>query len=402
MAIEGLRKYSTTLFTGVLSGQVPRWSSLLPNHTNLSNHQLVLTASEIINEGEGVYAVYIIPDTDGVNQAVDTGLVLDLGGKDSAIINFTGVIRGLVLEATDIIIQPSIHISAVLSSYARYKRTSSQDNEQSRLDYVSSELSPLTTGQLWSSDTINHSNMVYHQISLMAGAAIDDVYNVRIIPESDVPLETSVEIGTQLDFNETQTAMAYFGGVFRGIVLERADGTSANEEVRVVLSSSVERPDEIVYQYIGDSPSDGALEDHLNDFDNPHQVTYEQILGEKPISGFPVVNDHLYGDLTIENQQQLLVWESIDIHGSLTVAPDGELIILHDRPDARAVEPDFTYNLSGDLTQIDYAAGEQKLFTYNGSGQLSQVDSLRDGTTLRKTFFYTGGGELDYVTEEWI
>jgi YD repeat-containing protein len=106
--------------------------------------------------------------------------------------------------------------------------------------------------------------------------------------------------------------------------------------------------------------------------------------------------------LTIENQQQLLVWESIDIHGSLTVAPDGELIILHDRPETRAVDPDFTYNLSGDLTQIDYAAGEQKLFTYNGSGQLSQVDSLRDGTTLRKTFVYTGGGELDYITEEWI
>jgi hypothetical protein len=402
VAIEGLRKYSTTLFTGVLSGQVPRWSSLLPNHTNLSNHQLVLTASEIINEDEGKYAVYIIPDTEGVNEAVDTGLVLDLGGKDSAIVNFTGVLRGLVLVATDIIIQPSIRISAVLSSYARYKRTSAQDNEQSRLDYISSELSPLTTGQLWSSNTSNHRNMVYHQLSLMADTEIDDVYNIRIIPESETPLETSVDIGTQLNFNSTKTAMAYFGGVFRGIVLERADGTSSGEEVRIVLSSNVERPDEIVYQYIGDAPADGLLNDHLNDFDNPHQVSYDQILGDKPIKGFPVVNDHLYGDLIIQGEQQLLVWESLDVIGSLTIAPDGELIILHDRPESRAEEPDFTYNLNGDLTQIDYAGGEQKLFTYSGGGQLSQVDILRDGTTLRKSFFYTGGGELDYVTEQWL
>lgn len=402
MAIEGLRKYSTTLFTGVLSGQVPRWSSLLPNHTNLSNHQLVITASEIINEGEGIYAVYIIPDTDGVNQAVDTGLVLDLGGKDSAIVNFTGVIRGLVLQATDIIVQPSVRISAVLSSFSRYKRSSVADNEQSRLDYVSSELTPLTTGQAWSSSTNNHRNMIYHQLSLMAGIAIDDVYNVRIIPESKTPLETSVDISVQLNFNSTESAMAYFGGVFSGIVLERTDGTSVGEEVRIVLSSGVERPDEVVYQYIGAPESDEQLLEHINNFDNPHNVSYDQILGNKPELGFPVVYDHLYGDYEIKGQQQLLVWESISVHDSLTIAPDGELIVLHDRPEARAEAPDFTYNLNGDLTQIDYAAGEQKLFTYNGSGQLSQVDSLRDGTTLRKSFVYTGGGELDYITEEWL
>ena len=140
--------------------------------SNLSNHQLVITASEIINEGEGVYAVYIIPDTDGVNQAVDTGLVLDLGGQDSAIVNFTGIIRGLVLKATDIIVQPSIRISAVLSTYARYKRSSVADNEQSRLDYVSSELDPLTTGQAWSSNTNNFGSLFSSRYSTSRAASL--------------------------------------------------------------------------------------------------------------------------------------------------------------------------------------------------------------------------------------
>jgi YD repeat-containing protein len=401
MATEGLRKYSTTLFTGVLSGQVPHWSGLLPNHVNLHNHQLIITASQTIADGEGKYAVYIIPDTDGVNQAVDTGLVLDLSNKDSAIVNFTGVIRGLYLQATDIILEPSIRISAVLSSYSRYKKSSSEDNLQTRLDYVTTELPVLSTGTPYSAAADNHVNMIYHQLSLMADADIDDVYNVRIIPESDTPLETSVDIGVQIDFNSTRSAMAYFGGVLIGVVLEKESGTSTSDQVRIVLSSQVERPDEIVYTYIGNDP---GLSDHETDYNNPHQVTYEQLGGNKPIIGFPIVRDVLpEGESwSIPAAHQLLVWESYLVLGSLTVEPDGELIVLHDRPETRAVDPDFTYNLSGNLTQIDYAAGEQKLFTYNGSGQLSQVDSLRDGTTLRKSFVYTGGGDLDYITEEWL
>lgn len=401
MAIEGLRKYSTTLFAGVLSGQQPHWSGLLPNHTNLTNHQLIMTASETIADGEGKYAVYIIPDTDGVNTAVDTGLVLDLSNKDSAIVRFTGVIRGLYLQATDIIVTPSVRISAVLSSFSRYKKTSVEDNAQNRLDYVSSDLGQLTTGNKFSAGTDNHSNMIYHQLSLMANAPLDDVYNIRIIPDSRRSLETSVDIGVQVEFGGKQSAMAYFGGVLRGVVLERVDGTSSGDAVRIVLSSTVERPDEVVYTYIGEATAVN-IDDHLSDYDNPHQVSYDQILGDKPIFGFPVVNTFIAGTeaQTIPSGYQLLVWESAEVGGSLTVA--GELIILHDRPETRAVDPDFTYNLGGELTQIDYAAGEQKLFTYNGSGQLTQVDSLRDGTTLRKTFTYTGGGELDYITEAWI
>lgn len=401
MAIEGLRKHSTTLFDGVLSGQQSQWSGLLPQHTNLTNHQLVMTASETVDVDTGRYAVYVIPDTEDVAHAVNTGLVLDLSERDSAIVNFTGVIRGLVLQATDIILQPSVKISAVLSSYSRYKRSGVQDNIQERLDYVSTELKEMTTGaQSYSAPAANHSNLVYHQLHLMADEAIDDVYNLRIVPESETPLETTVSLDKTVDFGSTNSVLVYFGGIITGVHLERVSGSSSNTSVRAVLSSSVERHDEIIYEYIGESPD---LGDHVNDFDNPHQVTYDQLGGDKPIVGFPIVRDVLPGgaDWIIPLNHQLIVWETYQIHGKLTVASGGELIVLHDRPEARAEEPDFTYNLSGELTQIDYGTGEQKLFAYS-SGQLSQVDIKRDGTTLRKSFFYTGGGELDYVTEEWI
>lgn len=402
MAIEGLRKYSTTLFTGVLSGQQTYWSGLLPNHTNLTNHQLVMTADTVIDDGTGLYDVYVIPDADGVTQAVFTGLTLNLSNKDSAIVNFTGVIRGLYLVATAPIIQASVHISAVLSSFSRYKKTSVQDNEQSRLDYVSSEFRTFKTGVTdYATSAPNHTNLVYHQILLMSDDPIDDVYRVRLIPESESALETSVDLDVELDFGGTQSAMGYFGGVLTGVVLQRQDGTSANVDVRVVMSSTVERNDEVVYRYIGESPS---LGDHETDYDNPHQVTYEQLGGEKPIIGFPIVSEVVPGSeqWVIPVSHQLLVWETYSVVGTLEVRPEGNLIVLHDRPESRAAEPDFTYNLNGNLTQIDYAAGEQKLFTYNGSEQLTQVDILRDGTTLRKSFVYTGGGELDYITETWL
>lgn len=61
--------------------------------------------------------------------------------------------------------------------------------------------------------------------------------------------------------------------------------------------------------------------------------------------------------------------------------------------------PDFTYNVGGELTQIDYDDGSQKIFSYNGNGDLTQLDYIRNGLTLRKQFFYTGGGDLDYITE---
>ena len=102
--------------------------------------------------------------------------------------------------------------------------------------------------------------------------------------------------------------------------------------------------------------------------------------------------------LTIEIDFQYIIYHSFDVQGDLVV--DGELLVEGDTA-PEPYDPDFTY-ISGDLTQIDYSAGEQKVFTYNGGGDLIQVDFIRDGVTFRKDFTYTGGGDLDYITETYL
>lgn len=105
--------------------------------------------------------------------------------------------------------------------------------------------------------------------------------------------------------------------------------------------------------------------------------------------------------LTIPANKQYLIWQEIVVQGDIVVEPNGELIILDDEPYPDPKGPDFTY-AAGNLSQIDYDAGEQKAFTYNGSGQLTQMDFVRDGLTYRKEFFYTGGGDLDYIDEYYV
>jgi len=109
------------------------------------------------------------------------------------------------------------------------------------------------------------------------------------------------------------------------------------------------------------------------------------------------------GDVTlVQTGFQALVWNQIviDLTGQLTV--DGALVVLEDYSLHEDLEPDFSYDGGGNLTQIDYAAGEQKVFTYNGNGDLTRVDYIRDGVTLRKDFTYTGGGDLDFITETYL
>jgi YD repeat-containing protein len=396
VAIEGLRKHSTTLFSGRLAGSFSRHAELLKDHANLTNHQLCVVASETLTGGK--YIVKVIPDTDGAVMAVDTGLVIDLTDKDSDMITFTGVIRGLFIQAIEPVPETEAAMYAVLSSFSRYKRSSIEDNRQDRLDYVSSDIaiSKDTGFSALSKLTPNNANLIYHQIQADATGELDDVYEVRIIPDTDVSLPNSVSTGVLLTFETASSAMIRFGAVLRGIELRAVTLLSEPAKVNIVLSSSVERFDEIVYDYIG---VPAFIDDHLTDFDNPHQTNWDNLLN-KPDSF--VIHEHLPAgeELVIPLEYQLLVWERYEAEGSLIVG--GKLVILNELPITRATDPDFTYNIGGNLTQIDYAAGEQKLFTYNGSGQLIQVDSLRDGTTLRKSFTYTGGGELDYITETWL
>jgi len=105
--------------------------------------------------------------------------------------------------------------------------------------------------------------------------------------------------------------------------------------------------------------------------------------------------------LTIPSSKQYLIWQEIIVQGDLVVEPGGELVILDEEPYLDPVSPDFTYS-GGNLSQIDYTGGEQKTFTYNGSGQLTQLDFVRDGLTYRKDFYYTGGGDLDYINEYYV
>lgn len=55
--------------------------------------------------------------------------------------------------------------------------------------------------------------------------------------------------------------------------------------------------------------------------------------------------------------------------------------------DAEEVDPVYTYT-AGTLTRIDYASGNYKLFTYDLSGNLAQLDFVKSTNTYRKVFTY--------------
>lgn len=58
---------------------------------------------------------------------------------------------------------------------------------------------------------------------------------------------------------------------------------------------------------------------------------------------------------------------------------------------AEETDPVFTY-ASGNLSRIDYASGNYKLFTYDVSGNLTQLDFVKGGITYRKVMSY----DLDF------
>lgn len=96
---------------------------------------------------------------------------------------------------------------------------------------------------------------------------------------------------------------------------------------------------------------------------------------------------------------QAMVMDFFDIEGTADI--EGSVYIIGDQPDAPLLGPAFTYDLAGNLTQIDYNDGSQKIFTYNVSGDLERLDSLRDGLIYRKDFNYVLG-ELDSIDEYYV
>ena len=102
--------------------------------------------------------------------------------------------------------------------------------------------------------------------------------------------------------------------------------------------------------------------------------------------------------LVITEDKQYILWQRIEVAGSVIIEDNAKLVILGEGI-PEETDPDMSY-VNGDLTQIDYGSGEQRIFNYSG-GDLNRVDFLQDGTTLRKDLFYSGG-DLDYIDEYYI
>jgi hypothetical protein len=152
-------------------------------------------------------------------------------------------------------------------------------------------------------------------------------------------------------------------------------------------------------------PSDAAATFDITAADQRVIVTDGGAQAGNPMIGiadWPITKDHITSSESwiIPAGFQLTVHEAFNIEGELDV--EGDLFIQGDSPGApEPTGPSFTY-VNGDVSQIDYDGGEQKLFTYNVGGDLEQVDFIQDGLTLRKEFVYTGGGDLDYVNEYYV
>lgn len=65
--------------------------------------------------------------------------------------------------------------------------------------------------------------------------------------------------------------------------------------------------------------------------------------------------------------------------------------------DLNETNPVFTYT-SGNLSRIDYSSGNYKLFSYDLSGNLLQVDFVKGTTTFRKSFTYDINSNLTNIS----
>jgi hypothetical protein len=108
------RKISTALFINDPSDR-GQCSTILLNHREMVHHQVALVSSGALAVGK--YNVRIILDVDDSLEAtVDIGKILDVtGGKDSAFVQFSAVLKGIYLEE-DTVFTSGETISVVISS----------------------------------------------------------------------------------------------------------------------------------------------------------------------------------------------------------------------------------------------------------------------------------------------
>ena len=335
---ESFRKVSSTLFIG-RNANAGDWTGRLDDHGNLMNHQLYISASAPVLTGE--FRMRIIPDSvDAPPNTVDTSYQVQfIGGLvdngDSAILNFTGVLRGVHLESVGTF-DPGITISAVLTSYRRQRAFGDE-----HLNYVSTTIfKDRPSGALtsFSLQTPNHVNMAFHQLMLISDTPIPGPsggeWEIRVIPDTDDDMETSVWVRKNMWFpadahgNAGTSFVHWFGGVFRGIHLKSVVPPESGHLFTAILSSSVERFDQVLFRNIdggaGNSPD---LDDHLLDFDNPHMTSWDNLLD---IPTHFTHKEYLAaGDaFTIPVREQYLVEGIFDVEGTLTV--EGRLVILGD------------------------------------------------------------------------
>jgi len=273
---EYIRRVSTLLFTGKAS-DFGAFSRVLLAHRNLVNHQITISSSGVL--AAGVYALRIVPEEDDtLESSVDTGEILDIAGNDSAIAIFSGVLRGIHLEVLTPL-SGGETISVVLSSYTK---VAPQPTDLDSRTYLSTQILdsvPSDHGS-FSALPLQHRDMFYHQLSLAcSGVLAAGIYNVRIIPDVEEVLESSVAIGKELDIAGVNSALVQFTGVLKGIHLEATTPLSAGQAISVVLSSSTERYDGVIADAIAASPSGHVhVEADITDLDKFTQAQVNALI----------------------------------------------------------------------------------------------------------------------------
>jgi len=273
---EHIRKVSTLLFHGRLS-DFGGWSGLTPDHKNSVNHQLTLSCSGVLAAGS--YSVRIIPDDDStLESSVDVGEDLDMVGQNSAIAIFSGVLKGIHIKPT-VPLSGGETISLVLSSYTKVYPDSQNLNT---VAHLSSNILDSKASSVGSFSSINprHSEMIYHQIVLTSSQVLaDGKYNVRLIPDTDLSVESSIDIDKVLDIAGQNSAIIQFTGVIKGVHLEVTEALTVGAVISMVMSSAIERFDGLIGEAITIPPgSHTHVEADITDLDKYTQAQVDSAI----------------------------------------------------------------------------------------------------------------------------